>query len=82
MAAFVVMLPLAVTSNNLSVRRLGPAWRRLHRLVYPAAVLGGVHFVMLSKGWQPEPLVHLALILALLALRLPALLRRRAAQRG
>lgn len=82
MAAFVVLLPLAITSNNLSVRRLGPAWRRLHRLVYLAAVLGAVHFVMLVKGWQIEPLVYLAVILALLALRLPALLRRRAAPRG
>lgn len=76
MAGFLLLLPLAATSNNLSVRRLGPAWRRLHRLVYPAVLLGAVHFVMLRKGLQIEPLIYLALILALLALRLPA--RRRA----
>jgi len=68
-AAFVLMIPLAVTSNDLALRRLGPRWRRLHRLVYPAAVLGAVHFVWLAKGFQIEPLLYLALILVLLALR-------------
>lgn len=68
-AAFVLLIPLAVTSNNLSVRRLGSAWRRLHQLTYAAAVLGAVHFIWLSKGFQIEPLLYLAAILALLALR-------------
>lgn len=71
MAAFLLMLPLAVTSNNWSVRRLGPAWRKLHKLVYPAAALGALHFVMLAKGFQIEPLIYMAVILGLLALRLP-----------
>lgn len=79
MGAFVLLLPLALSSNNLSVRRLGPAWHRLHRLVYPAAVLGGVHYLMLVKGWQARPMVMLALILGLLALRLPGWRRRPAA---
>ena len=70
MAAFVLLLPLAATSNNLSVRELGPTWRKLHKLVYPAAVLGAVHFVMLAKGFQIEPLIYLAIIMVLLALRL------------
>ena len=70
-AAFVLMIPLAVTSNNLSVRRLGPQWRRLHRLTYGVAVLGAVHFIWLSKGFQIEPLIYLGAILVLLALRLP-----------
>jgi len=68
-AAFVLMIPLAVTSNDLALRRLGPRWRRLHRLVYPAAVLGAVHFVWLAKGFQIEPLLYLTTILVLLALR-------------
>jgi sulfoxide reductase heme-binding subunit YedZ len=68
--AFVLMIPLAATSNDLSLRRLGPRWRRLHRLVYPAAVLGAVHFIWLAKGVQIEPLIYLGVILALLALRL------------
>ena len=71
MAAFALILPLAVTSNNWSVRRLGSRWRKLHRLVYPAAILGAVHYVMLTKGFQIEPLFYLLLILGLLALRVP-----------
>lgn len=75
MAGFVLMLPLAITSNNLSVRKLGPRWRKLHKLVYPVALLGAVHFVMLRKGWQVEPLLYLAGIALLLALRLPVMRR-------
>jgi len=71
MAAFVLMLPLAITSNNLSVRKLGPRWRSLQRLVFPAAILGGLHYVMLAKGFQIEPLVYLSVIIALLLLRVP-----------
>jgi len=72
MAAFVLMLPLAVTSNNISIRKLGPkGWKRLHRLTYGAAVLGAVHFVMLTKTWETEPIVYLGLVVALVAWRLP-----------
>ena len=76
MAGFALMIPLAVTSNNGSVRRLGPAWRRLHKLTYPAVLLGAVHYVMLVKGWQTEPLLYLGAALGLLALRLPLQRRR------
>ncbi len=72
MAAFVLMLPLAVTSNNWSVRRLGPRWRQLHRLVYPVAILGGLHYLMLAKGFQIEPLIYLLVICGLLLLRMPS----------
>ncbi|WP_297771809.1 protein-methionine-sulfoxide reductase heme-binding subunit MsrQ [uncultured Roseovarius sp.] len=68
--AFLMMIPLALTSNDWSLRRLGPRWRRLHKLTYGVAVLGAVHFIWLSKGFQIEPLIYLAAILALLALRL------------
>lgn len=70
MAAFVLMIPLALTSNNWSIRKLGPAWRQLHKLTYVAAVLGGMHFVMLVKGFQIEPLIYLAIIFAALAARI------------
>ncbi len=70
MAAFVLMIPLAVTSNNLSLRRLGSAWRKLHKLTYLIAVLGAVHYLLLVKGWQLKPMVFLAVIVILLALRL------------
>jgi len=69
MLGFVLMIPLAVTSNNWFVRKLGPVWRRLHKLTYVAAVLGALHFVMLAKGFQIEPLVFLALVTGLLAVR-------------
>lgn len=70
MAGFVLLVPLAITSNNLSVRRLGPAWRKLHKLVYGAALLGGLHFVMLVKGFQIEPLLYLGAVVLLLAARM------------
>jgi sulfoxide reductase heme-binding subunit YedZ len=69
MVGFVLMLPLAVTSNNYAVRKMGPTWRRLHRLTYAVAILGGVHFVMLAKGFQIEPVLYLAGIVGLLSLR-------------
>ncbi|MCA0930597.1 protein-methionine-sulfoxide reductase heme-binding subunit MsrQ [Ruegeria profundi] len=71
LAAYVLMIPLVVTSNNLSVRKLGPRWRNLQRLVFPAAILGGLHYVMLAKGFQVEPLIYLSLIIGLLLLRVP-----------
>ena len=71
MAAFVLLIPLAVTSNNWSVRKLGAMrWRVWHRLTYPAAILGGLHYVMLAKTWQVEPMLYLATILLLLAMRI------------
>lgn len=73
MAAFLLLIPLAVTSNNWSLRRMGPAWHRLHVLVYPAAFLGALHFALLVKGFQLKPLAFLALVLVLLLLRLPGL---------
>jgi sulfoxide reductase heme-binding subunit YedZ len=78
MASFVLMLPLAFTSNNWSVRRLGPTWRQLHRLTYVAAVLGATHYMMLVKTIQLEPVLYLAGILGLLALRMPKMLKKRA----
>ncbi|MEX0303890.1 MAG: protein-methionine-sulfoxide reductase heme-binding subunit MsrQ [Leisingera sp.] len=71
MGAFVLMLPLAVTSNNLSVRTLGRNWPKLHRLTYAAGLLAAVHFVLLTKGFQIEPFIYLGLVLLFLALRLP-----------
>ena len=68
-AGFIVMIPLALTSNDWSVRRLGRFWRFLHRLTYLAAILAGVHFIMLSKGFDVEALAHMTVILAFLALR-------------
>jgi len=71
MLGFALLLPLAATSNTLSMRRLGRRWHRLHRLAYVAAVLAALHYVMLAKGFQLEPLAYLAAVVALLATRLP-----------
>ncbi|SEW40215.1 sulfoxide reductase heme-binding subunit YedZ [Cognatiyoonia koreensis] len=70
MASFLMLLPLAVTSNNLSVRKLGAAaWRKLHKLTYPAAILGAIHYLWLVKGFQIEPIIYLAVICGLVAMR-------------
>ena len=71
MVSFVLMIPLAITSNNRSIRKLGPqVWNRLHKLTYAAVILGAVHNVMIQKVWEAEALVYLGLIAALLALRI------------
>ena len=71
MAGFLLLVPLAVTSNDRAVRTLGAAvWKRVHWLAYPATILGGIHFAMLVKGWQIEPLLYLGAILLLLAARI------------
>ncbi|WP_138472288.1 protein-methionine-sulfoxide reductase heme-binding subunit MsrQ [Poseidonocella sp. HB161398] len=70
MAAFLLLVPLALTSSNAAIRWLGGRrWRQLHRLVYPAVLLGALHFAMLRKGWQLEPLVYLGVVALLLATR-------------
>lgn len=79
MAGLLLMIPLAVTSNTLSVRKLGPRWRKLHKLTYVVAILGAVHFIWLSKGFQLEPLIYLAAVLGLLALRIRPQSRKQAA---
>lgn len=71
MASFLVLVPLALTSNNASIRRLGGSgWARLHKLVYLAVAGGAVHFIMLVKSWPMEPLVYAAIVAALLTYRL------------
>jgi methionine sulfoxide reductase heme-binding subunit len=71
MAGFVAMLPLALTSTNAAIRRMGPvAWGRLHRLAYGALIAGILHLVLLSKVWTAEILVYSGLAIVLLGLRL------------
>lgn len=71
MVSFVLMIPLAITSNNRSLRKLGgAAWRKLHKLTYLIAILGGVHYLWLVKGFQIEPIIYMTVILGLLAARL------------
>jgi sulfoxide reductase heme-binding subunit YedZ len=69
-AAFLMLVPLAVTSTARWMRRLGRNWHRLHRLVYPAAILGCVHFWWQVKADWREPFVYTALLAVLLGWRL------------
>jgi methionine sulfoxide reductase heme-binding subunit len=71
MIGFVALVPLAATSYNGAIRRLGAAaWGRLHRLAYVAILAGALHLALLSKVWTVEVLVYVGLALALLAVRL------------
>lgn len=70
MGAFVILTILAVTSNGFSVRRLGNRWRTIHRLVYAAAILASIHWLLSLKLWSAWPLTCVAAILVLLVLRL------------
>lgn len=76
MLAFVCMVPLAATSTNAAIRRLGSKWRRLHKLTYLIVPLGALHFVMVAKGFQMEPLLYLAAAVLLVAWRAPLKRRR------
>ncbi|MFT7370732.1 MAG: sulfoxide reductase heme-binding subunit YedZ [Octadecabacter sp.] len=70
MVAFLLMIPLAVTSNNLFLRKLGGSmWRKLHKLVYLIVLLGAVHFIMVQKVWEIEPFLYLIVTFVLLAAR-------------
>jgi methionine sulfoxide reductase heme-binding subunit len=78
-SAFLLLIPLAVTSTKGMIRRLGRNWQRLHRLVYVAAGLGVLHFLWLVKADLREPLIFGAAFALLMALRL--LLGRSGARR-
>jgi sulfoxide reductase heme-binding subunit YedZ len=70
MAAFILLIPLALTSNRLSIRKLGPAWVKLHRLIYPVAAAGALHYCLSVKVTGPEQLVYAGLIAVLVGWRL------------
>ncbi|GAB6052232.1 sulfoxide reductase heme-binding subunit YedZ [Magnetospira thiophila] len=70
MGALLLLLPLAVTSTKGMIQRLGGArWRKLHRLVYPAAILVVVHFYMMVRARETEVLIHGAVLAGLLGWR-------------
>jgi sulfoxide reductase heme-binding subunit YedZ len=67
--AWLLLLPLALTSTQKSIRSLGKNWVRLHRLVYIAAAAGAIHFYWLVKRDKQEPLIYLSVLAVLLAWR-------------
>jgi sulfoxide reductase heme-binding subunit YedZ len=77
-AALVLLLPLAITSTNKMVKRLGYArWKRLHRLVYAAAVLGVIHFLWRVKADPRTPIIYGLVLTFLLGVRVFGWLRDR-----
>lgn len=83
LAGALLMVPLAATSTDGSVKRLGARlWRRLHWLVYPAAGLAYVHFAMAGRFTRAETLIDGVLLAVLVALRLARAGRRLAAARA
>src|SRR3990170_2006595 len=80
-AAFLTLLPLALTSTRGWQKRLGKTWRALHRWVYLAGILAVIHFVWLVKSDIREPLAYGAVVLLLLILRIP-IIRRVASLKG
>jgi methionine sulfoxide reductase heme-binding subunit len=69
MAALALLIPLALTSNNFSIRRLGPNWVRLHRLVYIVAAAGAVHFALSTKVLGLQQYIYGGLIILLILYR-------------
>ena len=74
--AFLLLLPLAITSTNGMMRRLGRRWQQLHRLVYLIGLLGVLHYLWLVKKDLTQPLIYAGVLLLLLSLRLPFIATR------
>ena len=76
--ALIVMIPLAVTSTNAMIKRLGgKRWRALHRLAYVAAICGVIHYYMQVKKDVRQPLVFAAVLTVLLGYRIWVAVRQR-----
>ena len=71
MISLVILIPLAITSTDKMLRRLGGArWRNLHRLVYVAGVAAVIHYYFMVKAGQLQPLIYGAILAALFAVRI------------
>lgn len=82
MLALAFLIPLAVTSTNGMVKRLGgTAWRRLHRVVYLVGVLAALHFLWLAKGFRLDAFLYAGILTLLLGIRLFDAVRRRLRRR-
>lgn len=79
-AAFLLLIPLAITSTSGMLKRLGARrWKRLHRLVYVAATLGVIHFLWRVKSDTRQPLIFAGILTVLLGVRVVAAVRQRRA---
>ncbi len=69
--SFLILVPLAVTSADIMIKKMGgAAWRKLHKLVYPAALLAVLHFYWMAKADKTEPLIYAGILAALLLFRI------------
>jgi sulfoxide reductase heme-binding subunit YedZ len=80
-AAFVLLIPLAVTSTNTMMKRLGRRWKPLHQLIYVIGVLAILHFLWLVKADNLEPLVYACILLVLFMARVWLQRRQKPKQR-
>lgn len=80
--AFLLLIPLALTSTKGWIRRLGKRWTRLHTLVYVSTALGVVHYYWLVKSDVRIPLLLAAIYLVLMSVRVPGWVRRRVSRRS
>ena len=81
MTAITLMIPLAATSTNAAIRKLGGRnWQRLHRLAYAIGVCGVLHYLWLAKKANPQPYYYAAILGVLLGVRVWAWARRRLAR--
>ena len=69
-SAWILLIPLAITSSQKMIKILGRNWKNLHRLVYVIAVFGSLHYIWLSKTIFFKPLIYTLIIVVLLALRI------------
>jgi sulfoxide reductase heme-binding subunit YedZ len=82
LAAFLILLPLAATSTRWWMQKLGKNWKRLHRLVYVAAILAVIHYIWLVKSDIRTPLIYGAIVAASLLVRIPAVRKWLTTRRG
>lgn len=80
--AFLLLIPLAATSTDGMIRRLGKRWGRLHKLVYPAAALSILHYLMVQKLDLSKGLIYAAVFGVVMVLRAPALSRSKSRVTG
>ncbi len=69
-AAWLLLIPLAITSSRKMVMLLKNNWKKLHRLIYVIAIFGSLHYIWLSKTIFFKPLIYFIIIILLLALRI------------
>lgn len=84
MAGLLMLIPLALTSNRWSIRKLGSRWNTLHKLVYLVLIVGVLHFALARKSITLEPVFYISTMVILLGYRLvrPSIMSMKRAKRA